>query len=137
MLASVADFFSRGFRPRKPKPGPLNQEPAGAGAAAGAGAGGGAGGGSFGNASPAGLMPGSPSAQRVTQKPLYLCKPFVTSQLVKGSFSTIVVLPRYVDQGEWLALNSRFLLILVLADEHHSSTKRTLWSTLIWISDSL
>lgn len=104
----MSQFFGslgRGFRPRKPKPGPLNQESAGAGAAAGAGAGGGAGGGSFGNASPAGLMPGSPSAQRVTQKPLYLCKPFVTSQLVKGSFSTIVVLPRYVDQGEWLALN--------------------------------
>lgn len=53
-------------------------------------------------------MPGSPSGQRITQKPLFLCKPFVTSQLVKGSFSTIVVLPRYVDQGEWLALNRMY-----------------------------
>ena len=54
---------------------------------------------------PGGLLPNSPSSQRVAAKPLFLCKPFVTSQLVKGSFSTIVVLPKYVDQGEWLALN--------------------------------
>ncbi|KAA8894851.1 Mob1/phocein [Sphaerosporella brunnea] len=50
-------------------------------------------------------MPNSPTGPRVAAKPLFLCKPFVTSQLVKGSFSTIVVLPKYVDQGEWLALN--------------------------------
>lgn len=50
-------------------------------------------------------MPNSPTGARVAAKPLFLCKPFVTSQLVKGSFSTIVVLPKYVDQGEWLALN--------------------------------
>ncbi|KAI5805913.1 Mob1/phocein [Geopyxis carbonaria] len=52
-----------------------------------------------------GIMPTSPTTARVAAKPLFLCKPFVTSQLVKGSFSTIVVLPKYVDQGEWLALN--------------------------------
>lgn len=27
------------------------------------------------------------------------------SALVKGSFATIVVLPKYIEQGEWLALN--------------------------------
>ncbi|CCX33956.1 Mob1/phocein [Pyronema domesticum] len=53
----------------------------------------------------AALQPNSPGASRVAAKPLFLCKPFVTSQLVKGSFSTIVVLPKYVDHGEWLALN--------------------------------
>lgn len=106
MLAFVTDIFSRGFRnPRKTKPAPLNQEP-GNGNNGSGGSGGGSGS-NFGSPS-AGLIPGSPSAQRITQKPLFLCKPFVTSQLVKGSFSTIVVLPRYVDQGEWLALNRAF-----------------------------
>lgn len=100
MLAFVTDIFSRGFR--KPKPAPLNKEPGPGNNGSGAG-----GGGNFGSPS-TGLIPGSPSSQRVTQKPLFLCKPFVTSQLVKGSFSTIVVLPRYVDQGEWLALNRVF-----------------------------
>ena len=38
-------------------------------------------------------------------KPLYLCQPFVRTALVKGSFATIVVLPKYVEQNEWLALN--------------------------------
>ena len=65
--------------------------------------------GSSGNVSggspPGSLMPGAPATARVAAKPLFLCKPFVTSQLVKGSFSTIVVLPKYVDQGEWVALN--------------------------------
>lgn len=112
MLAFVSDIFSRGFRnPRKTKPAPLNQEPGNGNN--GGGAGGGAGGANFGSPS-TGLIPGSPSAQRVTQKPLFLCKPFVTSQLVKGSFSTIVVLPRYVDQGEWLALNRVFPQLLFI-----------------------
>lgn len=56
----------------------------------------------------AGLTPESPTTARVAPKPLFLCKPFVTSQLVKGSFSTIVVLPKYVDSGEWIALNGMF-----------------------------
>ncbi|KAK6466028.1 Mob1/phocein [Scheffersomyces coipomensis] len=37
--------------------------------------------------------------------PLFLCEPFVKTALVKGSFKTIVQLPKYVDVGEWLALN--------------------------------
>ncbi|CAN3359253.1 CBK1 kinase activator protein Mob2p [Diutina catenulata] len=36
---------------------------------------------------------------------LFLCEPFVKTALVKGSFKTIVQLPKYVDAGEWLALN--------------------------------
>lgn len=39
------------------------------------------------------------------QKPLFLCQPFVRAALVKGSFQTIVMLPKYVDLNEWLALN--------------------------------
>lgn len=38
-------------------------------------------------------------------RPLFLCEPYVNSQLVKGSIKTIVVLPKYVDVNEWLALN--------------------------------
>lgn len=38
-------------------------------------------------------------------KPLYLCNPFVRSSLIKGSYKTIVVLPKYVDQREWVAVN--------------------------------
>ena len=38
-------------------------------------------------------------------RPLFLCEPYVNSQLVKGSIKTIVVLPKYVDANEWLALN--------------------------------
>lgn len=37
--------------------------------------------------------------------PLFLCEPFNKTALVKGSFKTIVQLPKYVDYGEWLALN--------------------------------
>ncbi|EGW34783.1 uncharacterized protein SPAPADRAFT_133288 [Spathaspora passalidarum NRRL Y-27907] len=40
-----------------------------------------------------------------TQLPLFLCEPYVKTALVKGSFKTIVQLPKYVDYGEWLALN--------------------------------
>ncbi|KAI5981710.1 Mob1/phocein [Pisolithus albus] len=45
--------------------------------------------------------PVSPSAS----KPLYLCSPFVEAALVKGNFKTIVVLPKYVDIMEWVAVN--------------------------------
>lgn len=38
-------------------------------------------------------------------KPLFLSEPFVRTALVKGSFKTIVQLPKYVDQNEWIALN--------------------------------
>ncbi|KAM3126340.1 hypothetical protein CJJ07_004837 [Candidozyma auris] len=37
--------------------------------------------------------------------PLFMCEPFVKTALVKGSFKTIVQLPKYVDYGEWLSLN--------------------------------
>ncbi|PLW10047.1 hypothetical protein PCANC_02274 [Puccinia coronata f. sp. avenae] len=38
-------------------------------------------------------------------KALYLCNPFVKAALVKGSFRTIVSLPRYCDVNEWVAVN--------------------------------
>ncbi|PWN48757.1 hypothetical protein IE53DRAFT_318794 [Violaceomyces palustris] len=38
-------------------------------------------------------------------RPLYLCHPFVKSALIKGSFKTIVALPKYVDPKEWIAVN--------------------------------
>lgn len=37
--------------------------------------------------------------------PLFLCEPFVKTALVKGSYKTIVQLPKYVDYGEWMSLN--------------------------------
>lgn len=45
-----------------------------------------------------------PGGQPVN-KPLYLCNPFCRSSLIRGSFKTIVVLPKYVDQKEWIAVN--------------------------------
>lgn len=47
--------------------------------------------------------PTSPVAQ--ASKPLYLCSPFVEAALVKGNFKTIVMLPKYVDIMEWVAVN--------------------------------
>lgn len=44
------------------------------------------------------------SANVPTKIPLFLCEPFVKTALVKGSFKTIVQLPKYVDYGEWVAL---------------------------------
>jgi len=50
--------------------------------------------------------PVSPSANVPgVQKPLYLCSPFVEAALVKGNFKTIVMLPKYVDIMEWVAVN--------------------------------
>ncbi|KAI0304293.1 Mob1/phocein [Multifurca ochricompacta] len=50
--------------------------------------------------------PVSPSApSQGVQKPLYLCSPFVEAALVKGNFKTIVMLPKYVDIMEWVAVN--------------------------------
>ncbi|CAG8529782.1 4402_t:CDS:2 [Ambispora gerdemannii] len=40
-----------------------------------------------------------------SSRPLFLSPPFVNASLVKGSFKTIVVLPKYVDEDEWLAVN--------------------------------
>lgn len=39
-------------------------------------------------------------------KPLYLSSPFADAALVKGNFKTIVMLPKYVDIMEWVAVNS-------------------------------
>lgn len=63
----------------------------------------------------------SPSAPSpAAQKPLYLCSPFVEAALVKGNFKTIVMLPKYVDIMEWVAVNSMSSpfqqLQLVMAD---------------------
>lgn len=38
-------------------------------------------------------------------KPLFLCQPFVRTALVRGSFQTLVQVPKYVDQNEWMVLN--------------------------------
>jgi len=38
-------------------------------------------------------------------KPLYLCAPFIRAALVTGKFKSIVVLPKYVDVNEWVAVN--------------------------------
>jgi hypothetical protein len=37
---------------------------------------------------------------------LYLSSPFADAALVKGNFKTIVMLPKYVDIMEWVAVNS-------------------------------
>jgi len=49
--------------------------------------------------------PPLPPASPAGQKPLYLCSPFVEAALVKGNFKTIVMLPKYVDVTEWVAVN--------------------------------
>ncbi|KAF8582830.1 hypothetical protein K439DRAFT_121036 [Ramaria rubella] len=51
-----------------------------------------------------GLPPSLP-ASPAGQKPLYLCSPFVEAALIKGNFKTIVMLPKYVDVTEWVAVN--------------------------------
>ncbi|AET37736.1 Mob2p Ecym_1513 [Eremothecium cymbalariae DBVPG len=40
-----------------------------------------------------------------SQQVMFLSEPFLRTALVKGSFKTIVQLPKYVDVGEWIALN--------------------------------
>ncbi|KAK7028125.1 Maintenance of ploidy protein mob2 [Paramarasmius palmivorus] len=58
--------------------------------------------------SPADSTPPTPSSPVVaSSKPLYLCSPFVEAALVKGNFRTIVMLPKYVDIMEWVAVNNR------------------------------
>lgn len=47
----------------------------------------------------------SSSASQKEELPLFMCEPFVKTALVKGSFKTIVQLPKYVDYCEWVALN--------------------------------
>lgn len=55
---------------------------------------------------PSPSIPQSPVAP--APKPLYLCSPFVEAALVKGNFKTIVMLPKYVDIMEWVAVNSSY-----------------------------
>ncbi|KAI0667764.1 Mob1/phocein [Trametes maxima] len=50
------------------------------------------------------LPPTTPTGAS-TPKPLYLCSPFVEAALVKGNFKTIVMLPKYADVMEWVAVN--------------------------------
>ncbi|CAO3564685.1 unnamed protein product [Mortierella alpina] len=38
-------------------------------------------------------------------RPLFLCQPYCNNSIVKGNFKTIVQLPKYVDENEWLAVN--------------------------------
>ncbi|CCF57347.1 hypothetical protein KAFR_0C03550 [Kazachstania africana CBS 2517] len=47
----------------------------------------------------------SSSSTVPSQQIMFLSEPFVRTALVKGSFKTIVQLPKYVDIGEWIALN--------------------------------
>ncbi|KAF9046078.1 Mob1/phocein [Panaeolus papilionaceus] len=49
-------------------------------------------------------IPRSPTTP-AAPKPLYLSSPFVDAALVKGNFKTIVMLPKYVDIHEWVAVN--------------------------------
>ncbi|KJA24109.1 hypothetical protein HYPSUDRAFT_136885 [Hypholoma sublateritium FD-334 SS-4] len=58
--------------------------------------------------SPSSMAPPSPvppSPSPPIPKPLYLSSPFVEAALVKGNFKTIVMLPKYVDIMEWVAMN--------------------------------
>ncbi|KAJ7288010.1 Mob1/phocein [Mycena rebaudengoi] len=54
-------------------------------------------------------MPPAPQSPVVATgqkaKPLYMCSPFVEAALVNGNFRTIVMLPKYVDIMEWVAVN--------------------------------
>ncbi|KAM5539449.1 hypothetical protein V8D89_006901 [Ganoderma adspersum] len=50
------------------------------------------------------LPPATPTSPGAP-KPLYLCSPFVEAALVKGNFKTIVMLPKYADVMEWVAVN--------------------------------
>ncbi|KAG9286598.1 hypothetical protein G9A89_005366 [Geosiphon pyriformis] len=45
------------------------------------------------------------SAKATSLRPLFLSQPFVNASFVKGSFKPIVMLPKYVDEDEWLAVN--------------------------------
>ncbi|KZT42643.1 hypothetical protein SISSUDRAFT_1058415 [Sistotremastrum suecicum HHB10207 ss-3] len=47
----------------------------------------------------------APPSPTPGSKALYLCSPFAEAALVKGNFKTIVMLPKYVDMTEWVAVN--------------------------------
>jgi len=48
------------------------------------------------------------SGERKGPLPLYLSQPFIKAALVKGNFKTIVMLPKYCDVNEWVAINSKY-----------------------------
>ena len=74
-----------------------------------------------------GLPPPLPPASSAGQKPLYLCSPFVEAALVKGNFKTIVMLPKYVDVTEWVAVNSERTYVRVRQSSHaHARSIRVL-----------
>jgi MOB kinase activator 1 len=50
----------------------------------------------------------SPNSNQASNKPLYLSNPFADAALVKGNFKTIVMLPKYTDIMEWVAVNSAY-----------------------------
>lgn len=71
---------------------------------------------------PADNQPSQPVPPPPPPKPLYLCSPFVEAALVKGNFKTIVILPKYVDIMEWVAVNSSsitrfFHLVLLISND--------------------
>ncbi len=71
------------------------------------------------------MPPASPSAPVAgIHKPLYLCSPFVEAALVKGNFKTIVMLPKYVDIMEWVAVNSVYRLSQQSQHSAHSRSYR-------------
>ncbi|KAG8876024.1 Maintenance of ploidy protein mob2 [Tulasnella sp. 331] len=58
------------------------------------------------NGSAAGVTGGSAGpGLSADGRPLYLCQPFIRAALVTGKFKSIVVLPKYVDVNEWVAVN--------------------------------
>ena len=80
-------------------------------------------------------MPTIPSSVvPAVAKPLYLCSPFVEAALVKGNFKTIVMLPKYVDIMEWVAVNSMFsfLFILFLALKIIFFYNSLLWNLIVF-----
>jgi len=108
-LNSLFTPSSRKFNPndkRKPgsKPPPIPNMPSSTGSF---GSGGGVSGGGNGTpgSSSASSVVSRPLAQGVA-RPLFMCKPYVNAHLLKGNFKTIVVQPKFVDKGEWIALNT-------------------------------
>lgn len=73
-------------------------------------------------------VPSSPIGSAPT-KPLYLCSPFVEAALVKGNFKTIVMLPKYVDIMEWVAVNSKLHVLTLM----HLSPQLSMRSPSIWL----
>jgi len=49
---------------------------------------------------------GRSKSKKNQQKPLFVAQPFISATLVNGSLKKIVELPKYVDQNEWLAVNT-------------------------------